>query len=169
MHCSGSRMRALDSFVTPLATEHHFVQSHGSSALQHRPPVLIKRCQLQVALQPVDCLCYFSLPWKKSYNPVKPPTYFLHAQPHPSVVMSTLGNLSALMYSASLRATDCVFQRWPHQYVYPSYMCFLQKLTDLPPPEKWSLCALPANLGLVTAPSSGAQPKWCYVTCGTRS
>lgn len=50
------------------------------------------------------------------------------------------------MYSASSCATDCVFQRWPHQCIYPSYVLFLQNLINLPPPEKWSQCALPGSL-----------------------
>ena len=100
----------------------------------------------------IDCLHYL-------FPTVKNPIFLSRPELTSSTVISILRNVSALMYSASSSATDCVFRRGPHQYIYPSYVLFLQKLSDLPPPEKWSLCALLMNLDLVPAPSNGAQPE----------
>lgn len=129
-----------------ISHRHRFVESQGSSTFWHRPQVPDRRSGASTSSPAcVDCLYHLSYTMNNLLLlfTVKPKTHLLYGPPFPSVVISILWNLSALMYSASSWVAGCIFQQiLTNMFIHPTYILLLKNLTNLPLPKKRSLCAL---------------------------
>lgn len=149
-------------FSVAVGHRHPFVESQGSSTIQHRPRVSDSRSQGSSSSSAcVDSLCS-SLPHHEwSYITVKPKTHLLWATSLHSHIY-TWKSLSTYVFSL-LRQSRLCFPKMASP-IYLSILRTLVKEIDwfTSPWEVESVCP-PINLDLLAAPFNGAQPEWCYV------